>query len=157
MILLYIKPIFNAGINFSTKTDYVLSFGLEHTFYQRKINCSSRHGLLANGSTQNYYGSYYNKRKVGGKRKKAGIVYDVTASVEDASQFKMLDYQFSLPVLYTCKKVSFIFIPVYVMPVNPAIVTVQLKPENGGNTITRKSAETISNSFYFSIGMSYKF
>lgn len=153
----YIKPLLEAGINFGTNPDYLLGFGLEHTFYANKDRLRITPTFMANGSTQNYYGSYYNKRKVGGKRKNAGVVYDVTASVEDASSFKMLDYQFSLPVLYTCKKVSFSFIPAYVIPVNPAIVTVQLKPENGGNTITRKSAETISNSFYFSIGMSYKF
>lgn len=154
----FIKPIFNAGLNFSTKTDYVLSFGLEHTFYQLKDKFQFTPGFLANGSTQNYYGSYYNKRKVGGKRKKAGIVYDVTAVVEDASQFKMLDYEFSLPLIYVVHKFSFIFTPVYVLPVNPALVTTTLKPETGNNnTITRTAQENISNTFYCSVGLSYKF
>jgi hypothetical protein len=154
----FIKPTINAGLNFSTKTDYVLSFGLEHTFYQLKDKFQFTPSFLANGSTQNYYGSYYNKRKVGGKKKKAGIVYDVTATVEDASQFKMLDYEFSLPLIYIVHKFSFILTPVYVLPVNPALITVTRKPETGtGNTITRTSLETISNTFYCSAGVSYKF
>ncbi len=154
----YIKPTFEAGINFGTKPDYVLSLGLEHTFYQLNDKLQFTPGFLAAGSTQNYYGSYYNKRKVGGKKKNAGVTYDVTGGVENASQFKMLDYQFSLPVIYVLnKKLSFVFTPVYVLPVNPALLTVQLKPENGANTITRTSLEAISNTFYCSFGMSYKF
>ncbi|MEP6746080.1 MAG: hypothetical protein ABJB86_00055 [Bacteroidota bacterium] len=152
----YIKPTVDAGINFGTKSDYLLSFGLEHTFYKLHDKLQFTPSFLANGSTQNYYGSYYNKRKVGGKRKKAGITYDVTATVEDASQFKMLDYEFSLPIIYVVKRFSFILTPVYVLPVNPALVTVELKPEAGGSTITRTSFETISNTFYCSFGVSYK-
>jgi hypothetical protein len=152
----YIKPMLMAGINFGTKPDYLLSFGLEHTFYAAKDKWQFSPAMMANGSTQNYYGSYFKKRKLG-KRKNAGVIYDVTASVDDAARFKMLDYQFSLPILYICHKFSFSCTPAYVIPVNPAIVTTQLTPENGGNTITRVSAETISNSFYFSVGMSYKF
>jgi hypothetical protein len=146
-----------AGINFGTKPDYLLSFGLEHTFYAAKDKWQFTPTIKANGSTQNYYGSYYNKRKLGGKRKNAGVIYDVTATVQEAARFKMLDYQFNLPILYIYHKFSFNCTPAYVIPVNPAVVTVQKKPENGGNTITRTSAETISNSFYFSVGMSYKF
>jgi hypothetical protein len=152
----FIKPTFEAGINFGTQSDYLLAFGLEHTFYQLKDKLQFTPSFLANGSTQNYYGSYYNKRKVGGKRKKAGITYDVTATVEDASQFKMLDYEFSLPIIYVVKKFSFILTPVFALPVNPALVTTQLKPEAGGNTITRTSLETISNTFYCSFGLTYK-
>ena len=153
----YIKPTFEAGINFGTKSDYVFSFGLEHTFYAAADKLQFTPGFLGNGSTQNYYGSYYNKRKVGGKKKNAGVIYDVTAGVEDASKFKMLDYEFSLPIIYIYKKLSFSFTPVYVLPVNPALIIVQLKPQNGGATITRTSNETLSNSFYFSLGVTYKF
>ena len=153
----YIKPTVEAGINFGTMSDYLFGFGLEHTFYASGDKWQFTPTFMGNGSTQNYYGAYYNKRKLGVKRKNAGVIYDVTATVEDASRFKMLDYQFSLPILYICKKFSFSCTPVYVIPVNPAIVTVQLKPENGGSTITKTSAETISNSFYFSVGLGYKF
>lgn len=156
--LTYVKPTINAGINFGTKPDYLLAFGLEHTFYQLKDKFQVTPTFLANGSTQNYYQSYYNKRKAGAKKKNAGVTYDVSAGISGASQFKMLDYEFSLPLLYVVKKFSFILTPVYVLPVNPGLIVLQLKPETGnGNTITRSSAEIISNTFYCSFGVSYKF
>jgi hypothetical protein len=154
----FIKPTFEAGINFGTKSDYLVAFGLEHTFYAANDKLQITPGFLGNGSTQNYYGSYYNKRKVGGKRKNAGITYDVTAEVEDASKFKMLDYEFSLPFIYAVnKKFTFILTPVYAVPVNPAVVITQLKAETTGNITTKTATETISNTFYCSFGVSYKF
>ena len=132
----YIKPTIEAGINFGSKSDYVLNFGLEHTFYQAHDKLQITPSFKANGSTQNYYGSYYNKRKVGGKKKNGGITYDVTASVEDAAKYKMLDYEFSLPLSYTIKKFTLSVSPAYVLPVNPALINVELKPASGtGATI----------------------
>ena len=154
---IYIKPTVEAGISFSDTPDYLLSFGLEHTFYGANDKLQITPAVKANGSTQNYYGSYYNKRRVKTRRKNPGVTYDVTAEVEDASKYKMLDYEFSLPVSYSVKKFTFSLIPVYVLPVNPALITVQLVPSNGGNTITKTSAELISNAFYCSFGISYKF
>jgi len=154
---IYIKPTIEAGINFGSKPDYLMAFGLEHSFYRLKDKLQITPRFGANGSTQNYYGSYYSKRTARNKKKNNGVVYEVTASVEDAAAFKMLDYQFSLPVSYTInKKFTLSLSPVYVLPVNPALVTVQLKPLTGDNTITRTTAEITSNTFYFSFGMSYK-
>jgi len=153
----FIKPSIEAGINFGTQSDYTINFGLEHTFYAASDHLQVTTGFRGNGSTQNYYGSYYNKRKVGGKKKNAGIIYDVTAVVEDASKYKMLDYEFSLPISYTVKKCTFSLVPVYAIPVNPALVTVTLVPEGGGITRTKTSAEVITSSFYCSFGLSYKF
>ena len=154
----YIKPTVSAGLNFGTKTDYVLSFGLEHTFYFLHDKLQLTPTFLANGSTQNYYGAYYNKRKVGGKKKNGGIVYDVTATVENASQFKILDDECSLPLIYIVHKFSFIVTPAYAWPVNPALVAITRKPETGpGATITRTAKENTSNTFYCSVGMTYKF
>jgi hypothetical protein len=153
----YIKPTIEAGINFGKKSDYMLTFGLEHGFYMAKDKLLITPTVTGSGSTQNYYGSYFNKRKIGGKKKASGITYDVSADVVDASKFKMLDYQFSLPVIYIVKKFSFILSPAFVIPVNPALVVTQLKPETGNTaTITREKNEVISNTFYCSFGLSYK-
>ena len=155
----YIKPTFEAAINFGSKSDYVFNFGLEHTFYAAKDQLQITPTVRANGSTQNYYGSYYNKRKVGGKKKNGGITYDVTATVEDASKYKLLDYEFSLPLSYTInKKFTLSLVPAYVLPLNPALINVELKPASGtGATINRTQTEVISNTFYCSFGLSYKF
>jgi len=154
---IYVKPTVEAGINFGDKTDYLFAFGLEHTFYQANDKLLITPTVRGNGSTQNYYGSYYNKRKLVTRKKNPGVTYDLTAEVEDASKYKMLDYEFSLPVSYSLKKFTFSLIPVYVLPVNPSLITVQLVPLNGGNTITKSNAEVISNTFYCSFGVSYKF
>lgn len=153
----YIRPTFEAGINFGTHTDYLLALGLEHTFYLAKDKLQITPGLLGNGSTQNYYNAYYKNRKVSRKRKTGNVVYDVTTLVEDAAKFKMLDYECSLPVSYTINKLTISLTPVYAVPVNAAQVTTTLVPEGGGVTKTKTAQETISNSFYCSFGLSYKF
>jgi hypothetical protein len=153
----YVKPTIEAGVNIGTRTDYLLGYGLEHTFYMLKDKLFFTPGITGHGSTQNYYGVYYNKRKVGRKRKNAGVVYDITTVVEDASQFKMLDYELSLPISYQLKKWTMSLSPVYVVPLNPAQITTTLVPENGGITKIRTATETISNSFYCSVGLSYRF
>lgn len=153
----YIRPTFEAGINFGTQTDYLLALGLEHTFYLADDKLQITPGLLGNGSTQNYYNSYYRNRKIARKRKTGNVVYDVTTLVEDAGKFKMLDYEFSLPVSYSINKVTLSLTPVYAVPVNPVQVTTTLVPEGGGNTKTKTAAETVGNSFYCSFGISYKF
>jgi len=58
-----------------------------------------------------------------------------------------LDYELSVPVGYTLNKFRFSFTPVYAMPVNAATIT------NGQNTYK----EDLSNSFFWSLGVSYKF
>jgi hypothetical protein len=153
----YIKPAIEAGINFGTRSDYLMAFELEHTFYLLKDKLQVTPGFKASGSTQNYYGSYYNRRTARERKKNNGITYEVIASVEDASKFKILEYQFTVPVSYTIKKFTLTLSPAYALPVNPALVTIQLKPVTGGNAITKTAPETIGNTFYFSLGMNYKF
>jgi hypothetical protein len=155
--LSFIKPSFEAGINFGTQSDYLLAVGLEHTFYLADDKLQITPGILGNGSTQNYYNSYYRNRKVARKRKTGNVVYDVTTLVEDASKFKMLDYEISVPVSYRFNKLTLSLTPVYAVPFNPAQVTTTLVPEAGGTGKTKTVQETISNSFYCSFGLSYKF
>lgn len=153
----FIKPSFDAAVDFGSATDFMLGLGLEHSFYAANDNLEITPTFMANGSTQNYYGSYYNKRRVGGKRKTGGIVYDVSAVVENASQFKMLDYELSLPLHYTMNKFGFSITPVYAIPVNPAVVTITRVQEGTGITKTRSSVESISSSFYCSFGITWQF
>lgn len=153
----FIKPSFEAGINFGSSSDYLLALGLEHTFYLANDKLQITPGILGNGSTQNYYDSYYNNRKVARKRKTGNVVYNVTTVVDDAAKFKMLDYEFSLPVSYSFNKLTLSITPVYAVPVNPAQITTTLAPEAGGATKTKTAQETVSNSFYCSFGVSYKF
>lgn len=153
----FIKPSFDAAVDFGSATDFMLGLGLEHTFYAANDNLEITPSFRANGNTQNYYGSYYNKRRVGGKRKTGGIVYDVTAEVQNASQFKMLDYELSLPLHYSLHKFGISVTPVYAIPVNPAVLTITRVPEGGGITRVKTAAESISSTFYCSVGLSWQF
>ena len=108
----------------------------------------------------NYYDSYYSNRKFGRKRTKNGAVagfYNISANVNDASKFKILDYELSVPVEKKWNKFLITFTPVYAIPVNPATVVVQSQLTQNSPVKTRSYQEPLSNSFYFSLELAYKF
>jgi len=151
----FVHPGLQGSLNFGTSTDYAVSFSLDHAFYAAADRLVITPSLLFNASTQNYYGSYYNNRIYAKQRRK--LYYDISADVSDASRFKLLDYEFSIPVDYTVKKFTVSFIPFFAIPVNPAVVTVNIKPSSTAATITRTNTEKTSNTFFASFGLSYKF
>jgi hypothetical protein len=76
--------------------------------------------------------------------------------VEGASQFKMLDYEFTLPVNYTIKKFTFNFTPTYAIPVHPDVVDITTQIANQPPK-TRTVTEKLGNSFYWQAGVTLKF
>jgi hypothetical protein len=154
----FIKPTVQGGISFGKSTDYSLALGLEHTFYlvDDKIDITPQG--LANFSTQNFYGSYYNRRRYTGKRKRksTGILYyDISADVSNVSKFKLLDYEFSAPINYTCGKWVFNFTPTIAIPENPAEVTLHFQPSTG-LPFSRTFREKLGESFFFQAGITYQ-
>ncbi len=154
----FIKPTATPTLNLSNSADFALTLGLEHTFYSEDNSFDITPTFNANGSTQNYYSSYYRNRKFKVKKKKVvtiqkGTVYGV---VEGASQFKMLDYEFTLPVNYTIKKFTFNFTPTYAIPVHPAVVDITTQIANQPPK-TRTVTEKPGNSFYWQAGVTLKF
>lgn len=155
----FIKPSAQGTMDFGTKfTDYSLTLGLEHTFEVVQDIFQFTPSFFLNESTQNYYGSYYSKRRYTKRKTKAGIpiTYQVTADLADVSKFKPMDYEFTMPIEYTTKKFTFNFTPSYTIPVNPNTVTLVLTP-NTGPTVSKTFTETLSNSFFFSLGITCKF
>jgi hypothetical protein len=67
-----------------------------------------------------------------------------------------MDYEFSLPVNYTYKKITVNFIPTYALPLNPSEVTLSQKQSNGNST-SQTTTEKLTNVFYWSLGFVYKF
>jgi hypothetical protein len=154
-----ITPAVTATLNFGNKTDIAGEFGLEHSFSALKEKLSITPTVAANASTQNYYSNYYKKRKYTIKRKgKAPLpgIANVSGIVENASTFKLLDYEMSLPVEYETGKFTFGFTPVYAIPVHPSVVQITTVKENGNST-TRTATEKISNTFFGTIEVVYKF
>ncbi|MBC7417581.1 MAG: hypothetical protein H7325_05460 [Pedobacter sp.] len=152
----FIKPNIQAEIAFSSKSDYSAALGLEHTFYAADDNIDITPSFLLFASTQNYYSSYYNKRKYSPRRKKANNpdVASITAVLPNAAKFKIMDYEFSVPVNYTVGNFTFNVTPTLALPTNPATVILTVKPLNG-NTYTETNAEKLSNVFYWSVGVTF--
>ncbi|WP_143306542.1 hypothetical protein [Chitinophaga vietnamensis] len=145
-------------INFGSKTDYTVRFALEHPFDLFKERLSIIPGVSANAGTQHYYDDYYNYRRLSpvvkvSKKKKQRQPPTVVADMSDASHFTVLDYEFSLPISYTIhKRLTFSFEPTYALPLHPAVLTL--------TTLSTKEStvkvEPLSNQFYWSFGISYK-
>lgn len=142
----------------SNEQDFALMLGLEHTFYLLNNDAMDISPTInANGSTQNYYNTYYRERKY--RVTKTGTVVQaasIKAQVNDAAQFKILDYEFSAPINYTYKKFTVNFTPVYAVAVHPAIVTITTQVANRAPKV-RTGTEKIGNSFFFQAGFTYKF
>ena len=156
-----------AGLAFNDKTDIITEVGLTHTFEIDKIEIEPSFKL--NAGTQNYYNSYLIAGKShltgnSGHGKGIGSIKNVgngkstttttattpasTFTVVEASAFKILDYEISVPVSYTLHNFKFDLVPTYAIPVNPA----NLLSSTG---IVEK--EVISNHFFLQLGLTYKF
>jgi hypothetical protein len=154
----FIKPILQADITFSSKSDYSLGLGLEHTFYTADDHLEITPSFSGYASTQNYYSSYYNKRKYSPKRKKVNNkgIESITAYLPNAAEFRILDFEFSVPVNYTAGNFTFNFTPTLAIPTNPTIVILTVKPTNG-DSYTKNETEKLNNVFYWSVGVALSF
>lgn len=152
-LLPFIKPSLSGYISLgSNKPDYTASFGLEHSFVTNEEVFSLTPSFYINAGTQNYYDGYYQNRKFGKGRRGRNVT--TTAQVIDASKFKIMDYELLADAEYKVNHFSFYFEPSYAIPVNPNIVVVTVKPQNG-TASTQTFTEKISNSFYWTLGVSY--
>ncbi|MEO7044065.1 MAG: hypothetical protein ABI091_02070 [Ferruginibacter sp.] len=153
----FIKPLLQGGIDFNARDDYSAGFGLSHSFFLADDNLEINPSLLINASTQNYYNSYYTKRKFATKRKNQTVAVTTTkAYLPNASEFKIMDYEFSLPMDYSLGKFIFDITPTGVIPVNPNVTVVTVTPPSG-ISVTRTKTEKLNNIFYWSAGITYDF
>ncbi len=150
----FVKPTLMPSLNFGSKTDFALTFGLEHSFYFLDDALQIVPTINANGSTQNYYNSYYKLRRY--KLLARIIKVQITGQVLNASQFKMLDYEGSLPINYVFKKFTLNFTPYYAIPVNPSVIAIT-RQKNGQAPKTVTGTEKLQNWFFFQASIAYKF
>lgn len=148
----FLRPWISPGISLGKKTDYSVSMGLDHSFYVDNWDITPTFSL--NAETRNFYASYFGNRRF--RPKKGPNAPTVTATMQDASKLKILDYEFSLPVNYTLKHFTFGFTPAYAIPQNAAQVIIVTKPVSGSPS-TKTFTEKISNTFYFSLEIAYQF
>lgn len=155
----FIKTTFTGTLNIGSRLDFAGLFGLEHTFYLLDDKMDFTPTISASASTQNYYNDYYKKRKYSIKRKGQPVqtgIAAVTGTVLNASTFKLLDYEPSLPINYKIGKCTINFTPTYAIPVHPATIEIQTVRQDG-TVINRTKVENIENTFYWTFGFNFNF
>ncbi|MBS1920681.1 MAG: hypothetical protein JST17_10550 [Bacteroidetes bacterium] len=142
--------------SFSSATDIAAGIGLDHSFSFIDDNLEITPTVILNGGTQYYYDAYYRKRRYVKKRKGQPDPRIITAYTLDPGNFRILDYEASLPVEYDVKKFRFGFTPTITFPVNPNTIVRTVQPV-GGIPVTKTYNEKISNSFLWELELGYKF
>lgn len=133
---------------FGSASDFISGLGISHKFYAVNDKLTITPTGYLNAGTQNYYSDYNNNLRFGlHMTGGSGSSMGNSMGMGGRRSFKALDYELSVPVGYTLDKFRFSFTPVYAMPVNAATIT------NDQNTYK----EDLSNSFSWSLGVSYKF
>jgi len=155
----FIQPDLTLTWSFAEHPDYQLSFALEHEFdFLSSGNLSVTPTATMNASTQNFYNEYYkNRRFVIPRPGKPPLPANVsiTGEVLNSDQFQIMDYEFSAPVNFTAGKWTFNFTPTYALPVNPADLLITVTTNN--HQVSKMYKETLSNTFYTQIGITYAF
>jgi hypothetical protein len=131
---------------FSNTTDFIVGAGVSHTFYAFNDNLKIAPSIYLNAGSQNYYSDYNNNQRFG-RHMLNGVGSQSMGTGMTRASMKVLDYELSVPVSYAISKFHFSFTPVFAIPVNPATIT------NSLNTYK----EDLSNIFFWSVGVSYKF
>jgi len=150
----FLRAFATGTVNFGSKTDIVGLFGIEHSFYLAGGKMDITPAFAMSGSTQNFYSDYYKKRRFNGKKQKiqTGIL-SISGNVLNASEFKILDYEPTIPINYRFGKCTISFSPTYSIPVHPATIAIQTTL-NDGAVLNKTKTEKIENSFYWTLGFS---
>jgi len=158
----------SAGLGFNDKVDVITEIGVTKSFEFGKFAVEPVIKLYA--GTQNYYDSYLKAGKShlsgnnGHAKKLAGsrvsksnsgnasatstAVAPSTFTVVQASQYKVLDYELSIPIAYTFHNLKFDVVPTYAIPVNAATIL---------SSTGAVEKEVISNRFILQVGATYTF
>lgn len=137
--------------------DIILTPGLTHDFniehpFSAHDNLSITPGIFLNAGTQNFYSTYYirkDKRTIKLKASKNSVAVGKKATTQktvNTSKLVMLDYEFTMPINYTCGKFGFELSPSYATAVNKSI-----------SSASQTTAVDKTSIFYVSAGISFAF
>jgi len=147
----FIQPSLELGADFSGSVDIGAGFGLEHSFTVIENKLEINPAVKVNAGMLNFYNNYYKSRRYNSSRgKNSGTV---TGSIANASRLQIMDYECSSAVEYTLqKKIKINFTPTFAIPVNGSVITLSSKSTGGGGT-SKAYQESLSNIFYWSVGV----
>ena len=138
-----IEPSMLFDINFNKKSqDYVFGLALDHDFGLAQDKLHIIPAITMNAGTQNYVDEFLtNRANKKDKTANAGHV------ANNATQFSVLDYEFSAKTTYCAKAWLFTLKPAYIVAENPVIVAL---PK------TKPQLEKLSNSFVVELDICYR-
>ena len=148
--------------NENSTSDIFLSSEISHDFVStdRKFQISPTMGIFL--GSQNFYKEYYIYNRFGSERSTGsgqgsgqgtGSTADpietttTTVVLEESEKFDLMAVEFSIPIWYMAKPFTVSFLPVLVVPQNPATLTVD----------SAIYEEDLENTFYWMVGLSYRF
>lgn len=152
----------DGSLGLSEELDVFTGIELERTFYLFKNYLLIIPSVYINAGSQNYYNEYYRTRssqvtRGNGYGKDSGqgtqgsggtVMSSITTDivVEEVSDFKILDYEFSTTFAFHRGLWRFNFIPKYAIPVNPSRVSAD------GEILFE---ESLDNVFFWSVSIGY--
>ena len=130
-------------LKFSDKTDYGATFGLDHLFIYKKglknMAFAFNPSVYVYAGTQNFSNTYQEQKK-----NILGIPY-TQQTTEKVTNFNILSYEVSMPIVFVCGKFNASITPSYVLPQN--LVVVANNPSQ---------SERGSNMFYAIFGIGFR-
>jgi hypothetical protein len=151
----------NLDVFFSSKADLQYTPGVEKTVTIKNADNKTwtiTPSIYAEISSLNYYESSITQRGLRGPRQP--IASGVTSTTTlNSKGMKFLDLNFSIPLNYESKNITFAFTPTYVMPFNKVTTTTVNKTATTTTSFdsTPYAEKNLNNQFNFQIGIGYKF
>ena len=141
----------NGGVDllFSNNTDIITTLGLGHSIYAGTDakQFTFTPSISLNAGTQKFYGAIRKSKRRPRPNQNPNFINNIKVNGDD--EFRLLNYEFSLPINYDTNKWGAYFTPYYALPQNPVSIT-----GPGGNTF---NIEKLENVFYAEVGIYFKF
>ncbi|WP_420576838.1 hypothetical protein [Ekhidna sp.] len=147
----WIESYLGASAFFSSGTvDPMIYFDFNKNIYTLKNQLIFNPTFAMSVGSISYYQTYLveqaeRKGQMKGKGK-FPVATTQTISVEEASAFRITNFEISLPISLSLNQFQVDFMPSYILPVNPRSISV-------GDEVVE---EELSNTFIWSIGVNYK-
>ncbi len=168
--LVYDLDILNIGaaastyFNNNSSADFFMTFDVSHDFITTDHKLQVSPTVSLNMGSQNFYEAYYNNPNSsligngsgsgngGGSGSGSG---DGSTSgdpipilkIQEKEKFSLLAIEFSVPIWYNYESATFLFLPAYVIPKSEATIFIE-------ETLVEEQLDT---TFYWMVGISYKF
>ena len=141
-------------MNNNSSSDFFLSSELSHDFItsDQKFQISPTAGAYL--GSQNFYEEYYINNRIGSDRgtghgSGSGSTVETitTISIQESEKFNLMAVEFSLPMWYITNAFTISFSPALVVPQSKAMIVVD----------EALVEEDLKETFYWMVGLSYKF